>query len=335
MIWNDEPPLVLGCHHKTGSVLLTQFMDRVGSRFTQKLRLSKIVNGSPVDRKAPLSAILNHYQNPDCYINLWFEHEIDVAPDSIRLLHFVRHPVKWVRSAYLYHKKGAPSDSVRWLDRRVFRLKEEQVSYCEVLNRVDSATGLAAEAIRSFPEIIGTALVARTSSCLTHRQQVSLEQLHADFDATMGLICALVGFDETDTSEIIAELKILDLSRASPGQMPQNVTRNSPNSQELERTLEGDPMFHKLFDSAASDMGFRFSEMPRQSRSILPEAIVTTLLNGTSHLCTPWQAVERDRDFMLDGDSITWWLTYALQVSGCGHLMMHSFIQQLLDTNER
>jgi hypothetical protein len=311
-------------------------MDRVGSRLTQKLRLSKIVNGSPVDRKAPLSAILNHYQNPDCYVNLWFEHEIDVAPDGIRLLHFVRHPVKWIRSAYLYHKKGAPSDSVRWLDRRVFRLKKEQVSYCEVLNRVDSAMGLAAEAIRSFPEIIGTALVARTSSRLIHRQQVSLEQLHADFDATMGLICALIGFDNFDTSEIISELKILDLSQATSGQLPQNVTRNSPDSLDLERTLESDPMFHKLFDSAASDMGFRFSEVPQQSRSILPEAIVTTLLNGTSHLCTPWQAVEKDGDFMVnEEDSVKWWLTYALQVSGCGHLMMHSFIQQLLETNER
>jgi len=330
MISNDKPALVLGCHHKTGSVLLTQFMDRVGPRLAQKLRLSKIVNGSPVDRKAPLSAILDYYGKPDCYVNLWFEHEIDVAPDSIRLLHFVRHPVKWIRSAYLYHKKGAPSDSVRWLDRRVFRLEDEQVSYCELLNRVDPAMGLAAEAIRSFPEIVGTALVARTSSRLIHRQQVSLEQLHADFDATIALICDLVGFDKSDTSEIIAELKVLDLSQAPPGQLPQNVTRQSPDSLELERTLESDPMFHKLFASAASDMGFRFPERPQQSRSILPEALVTTLLNGTSHLCTPWQAVERETDFMLDEDSVKWWLTYALQVSGCGHLMMHSFIQQLL-----
>ena len=335
MISNDRPPLVLGCHHKTGSVLLTQFMDRVGSQLKQQLRLDRIVHGSPVDRKAPLSAILNHYQNPDCYVNLWFEHDIDVAPDSIRLLHFVRHPVKWIRSAYLYHKKGAPSDSVRWLDWRVFRLKGEQLSYCELLNRVDSAMGLAAEAIRSFPEIIGTARVARSSARLIHRQQVSLEQLHADFDTTIGLICALVGFDKFDSSKIIAELKVLDLSRAPPGQIPKNVTRNSPDSLELERTLESDPMFCKLFDSAAGDMGFRFSQMPQQSRSILPEAIVTALLDGTSHLCTPWQTVERRKDFMLDEDSVKWWLTYALQVSGCGHLMMHSFIQQLLETIEQ
>ena len=133
-----QAPLVLGCHHKTGSVLLIQLMDRLLPRLNQKRRLNKIVSGSPMDRKAPLSGILNHYRGCDCYVNLWFEHEIDVPSDSIRLLHFVRHPVKWVRSAYLYHKKGAPSDLIRWLDWRVFRFKGEELSYFEVLNRLDT-----------------------------------------------------------------------------------------------------------------------------------------------------------------------------------------------------
>jgi hypothetical protein len=266
-------------------------------------------------------------------VNLWFEHEIDVPADSIRLLHFVRHPVKWVRSAYLYHKKGAPSDLIRWLDWRVFRCKGEQLSYCELLNRLDASLGLAIETVRAFPEIIGTARVARASSGLKYRQQLSLEQVHDSFDTTFAQLFTFLGFNKPDTDRLIGELRYLDLSLPRPSRpLPSNVTRTSAESPELERTLERDPSFAKLFVDAAKDMGFALSEEPRPASCILPETMVRALLDGKSHVTNPWQAAERTKEFMRDKDSDKWWPAYVLQVSGCGHLMMHSFIQQLLDT---
>ena len=325
------PPLVLGCHHKTGSILLIQLMDRLAPKLTQQGRLNRIVNGSPIDRKAHLSGILNHYKGCDCYMNLWFEHEIDVPADSIRLLHFVRHPVKWVRSAYLYHKNGAPSDLIRWLDWRVFRLKGAQLSYCQLLNQLDTSLGLAIETVRAFPEIIGTARVARTSSHLASRLQLSLEQVHESFEVSIASFCTFVGFGKSETEKLIDEFKDLDLARQRQGSLPANVTRISPEAPELERALSQDPLFSRLFAAAAEDMGFQLSKEHLGARSILPERVVNELVDGKGHVSTHWQAAERMKDFMLRENGDKWWPAYVLQVPGCGHLMMHSFIQQLLD----
>jgi hypothetical protein len=79
-------------------------------------------------------------------------------------------------------------------------------------------------------------------------------------------------------------------------------------------------------------MGFRFSDEPRRASSIPPEAIVNALFDAKAHVSTHWLTAERTNEFMRDQDSDKWWPAYVLQVAGCGHLIMHSFIQQLLDT---
>jgi hypothetical protein len=307
-------------------------MDRLGPRLIQKGRLSKIVSGSPIDRKDPFSRILKRFKGCECYVNLWFEHEIDVAADSIRFAHFVRHPVKWVRSAYLYHKKGAPSDFIRWLDWRVFRWKGDQLSYCEVLNQLDPTLGLAIEAVRIFPEIIATARVARTCSHLVYRQQLSLEQVYDSFDETIARFCTFIGFRKSETDKLIDEFRDLNLALPRPGSLPANVTRNSSETPELERTLSRDRLFSRLFADAAEDMGFRLPEEQPRGRSILPEAIVNALLERRAHVDTHLQRAEWMKEFTRYEEADKWWAAYVLHGPGCGHLMMHNFIQQLLDT---
>ena len=323
-------PLIIGCHHKTGTCLLIQLLNKLGPRLIQKGRLGNIIMGNPIDRKLPLSSILNR-NRCGCYVNMWFEHEIDVPPDNIRFLHFVRHPTKWVRSAYLYHKKGAPSDLIRWLDWKVFCFNGAAASYFEVLNQVDSRLGLAIESVRSFPEIVGTACSARSSSSLVHCQRISLEQVHRDFGAAMAGLCSFLGFGQSEIAGIVAQLKHLDLSDSPPGSLPPNVTRRSANSAELEQTLGEDPQFAKLYAGAARDMGFHLAEPQSGSNSILPEGIVNALLEGISQVLLSWQTVERSDKFMREETTGQWWTSYALQVFGCGHLMMQGFIQRILE----
>jgi hypothetical protein len=324
-------PLVIASHHKAGTNVLNDLLKRIGRSITEKRGLRNIVIGRSRDRKIPLSMILGSHKGCDCYVNIWFEHPVDVPADSIRLLHFVRDPVKWVRSAYLYHKKGAPCDPLRWLDWKVFQHDGEPQSYFELLNRVDTNLGLSIEAIRSFPEILATAQVARTSSGLIHRQQISLEQLHEDFDETIRRLCMFVGFTEKEAGELVRELKYLDLSAA--GTLPVNVTRTDSASGELERTLAEDSSFAKLFGSAAEDMGFTLPRTHREASTLLPDTIVKELLEGRPHFLTSAYFAQWSKPFMQAQDSKTWWIAYGLQEIGVGHLMMHGFIQEMLDKN--
>lgn len=76
-------------------------------------------------------------------------------------------------------------------------------------------------------------------------------------------------------------------------------------------------------------MSFEPFNSHAERASIFPAAIVDGLLGGQQHLLTSWQTAQQRNDFLLQADTATWWATYALQVVGCGHLMMHRFIQEL------
>ena len=141
-----------------------------------------------------------------------------------------------------------------------------------------------------------------------------------------------MGFQSSEVEKLVGQLKPLDLSRPSSRSLPANVTRSSSDAEELEGVLREDPSFLRLFSEAGRDMGFRLLGHSGQERSALPDTVVDALLAGKSHVGTSWQAAERQSEFMRDNDSAEWWMAYVLQVAGCGHLMMHHFIQQLLDS---
>src|SRR3984957_3307633 len=134
------PPLIIGCHHKTGTTLLFKLGPIIAERLWRR---DQLVVASSAIRKEPLSQVLERLaKDLRCYFNTWFEHGVDLPPSSIRFLHFVRHPVKWGRSAYLYHKRGGPAEGIRWLDWRVFKIGERQFSYCQLLNAVEEQFGV-------------------------------------------------------------------------------------------------------------------------------------------------------------------------------------------------
>lgn len=322
-------PLMVACHHKTGSCFLIKLVNQLGNRLVQHRHLRNVVVGDAINRKLPLSAVLKQHPGCDFYMNQWFEHEVDVLPDAVQLVHFVRHPVKWVRSAYLYHKKGAPSDLIRWLDWRVFKFAGEQLSYFELLNRVEPRVGLAIEGVRSYPEIVAAAKVARGARGLEIKLQFTLERVHEVFDEAVGELCAFLGFGGVERGKLVHELEHLDLSRAST--VPENVTRNSSESADLERILAQDESFTRLFGPAAKEMGFELPPGRSAGEPLVPSAVVEKLIAGEKHVTTSWQTAQQTDWFMRDGEAEEWWGTYALQVPGCGHLMMQEFIQGILD----
>lgn len=321
-------PLVIGCHHKTGTNLMGKLLRTLGQPVAEKWGLHHLVRGRVEERKLPLSVILKRYPGCHCYTNIWFEHEIDVPAESIRLLHFVRHPVKWVRSAYLFHRRGM-SQSERWLSWRVFRLHGEPIGYSDLLKKLDPTLGLAIEAVRSFPEIEGTARTARTSSRLNHRHRITLEQVDESFDGTVAGALGFIGFGGVEIDRLLANLKDHDLSRKSPEALPRNVTRNAPESAELEGILAEDPSFRRLYSGAAEAMGFGFPKALR-SGSLLSDEMVEALVAGKSHVLTNCAEAGEANQLMPPGEESRWWTAYALQSFGWGHLMMHGFIQSMI-----
>jgi hypothetical protein len=328
---SESEPLVVGCHHKTGTNLALKLLDVIASCLWGGMK--NVTGGRYTERKLPLSSVLKRCQGSNCYLSIWFEHEIDVPPSSIRFLHFVRHPAKWVRSAYLYHKGTAVCDRVRWMEWRIFRRNHKQVSYIELLREVDDATGILLEAIRSYPEIAGTARAASTGARLAKRHRVSLEQFHDNFDSSVETLCAFVGLD-TKNHKIEHALRAHDISAKNTGERLANATRYSPRAEYLERYLLEDPGFRKLYDEPASQMGFSFDNGSLQSRSILGDVFVSRILDAKPHLLTHCDLAQAHQALGSDWLGSNW-LTYALQTFGeGGHLMMYPFIQSFMDELE-
>jgi glycosyltransferase involved in cell wall biosynthesis len=270
--------IIIGCHHKTGTNILTTLLNVISARHWLPERVAR---GRSDDRKLPLSRILESYpEPPSCYVGIWFEHEVDVPADSVRFLHFVRHPAKWVRSAYLYHRKGGPLECTAWLKWRVFRNGGRHISYHELLNEMAVEQGLLIEAVRCYPEVAGTARAASTSSHLLTRVQTSLEKFHTDFDSSVRSVCGFMGLDSGGSDEIADAMSRHDLSIRRPDELPSNVTRNSPEAARLERYLVEDPAFHRLYAQPAVQMGFALDSSSVRSESLLDDSVVEQILEA-------------------------------------------------------
>jgi hypothetical protein len=328
----DQKPLVIGCHHKTGTSFLFQFLRTILARVSQR---EGIIIGASEERKLPLSKVLEKHEGRwRYYFNIWFEHEVDFPANSIRFFHFVRHPVNWVRSAYLYHKKGGPSDRTPWLKWRLFRVRSKYVSYFELLNGIEEEPGLLIEAIRCYPEIAGTARAAKSSRHLEIRHQTSLEQFASNFEQSVQAACHFLGFDADRIEEIAGALGEHDLRKRQRQEMPPNVTRHAPNSTSLEQWIAGDPHFQRLYSKPARDMEFELDCSSVRPKSWLGKSIVDDILESEHQLLSHPLSPTAQESLQTDSCPAHW-LTFALQGFGLGgHLMMYQYIQRILDESE-
>jgi len=322
------PPLIIGCHHKTGTTLLFKLGPIIAERLWRR---DQLVVASSAIRKEPLSQVLERLgKDLRCYFNPWFEHEVDLPPSSIRFLHFVRHPVKWVRSAYLYHKRGGPAEGIRWLDWRVFKIGERQFSYCQLLNAVEEQFGVFLEAVRCFPEIAGTARAAYSSAGLSMKRNITLEHFQTDFDASVRSLCEFAGLDPTQIGQIANRLRVYDST--NPDHIPRlNVTHGSDSANRIEHCLSQDPGFRRLYAEPVKQMGFVWSESGASSEvSFLSDAFLDSILDIREQLLTDASSAKGQK-FLCSASVRDSWLAFALQSFGEGHLLMHSFIQEMLE----
>jgi hypothetical protein len=316
--------LVCGCHHKTGTQLLISVLR---SGFPEE----NVGFGESNRRKLPLSIVLSNLSQAQMvYSNIWFEHTVDVPSENIRFLHFVRHPVKWIRSAYLYHRAGGALEAIPWLQWRVFKLHRQCVSYQEVLNCIDPALGLLIESVRSYPEIAGTARAAATSARLRYRMQVSLEQFQGNFTRMARSLYEFFGLQPERVTSSVEALSKHDLSPLRQDQMPPNVTRYDRDCESFERYLDRHPSFSRLYRELAGPMGFILGR-PEGSSPLIDDDILDSIIANTCWLLTDLDSSSAQECLQRDTSGHCW-LAFAMQQFGeGGHLMMHGFIQKMLD----
>jgi hypothetical protein len=322
-------PLIIGCHHKTGTEFLSNVLPILADQLWSR---DYIIIGKSATRKLPLSQVLKSIRNDfRCYLNIWFEHEVDLPQTSVRFVHFIRDPIKWIRSAYLYHKKGGPSEGSRWLDWRVFRIGDRQLSYCELLNSVREEIGILIEAVRSFPEVAGTARASYSSNHLTMKKNMTLEQLQSEFDDNVISLCQFVGLNSTKINLVMDVIRKHDLSRMAPLAMPAHVTRGTDAADRLESYLIKDAGFMRLYTDIAGQMGFTIKRHWTQPMgSLLSDSFIDRILSARDFLLAGDFSTEMKQHLCADVPG-TGWLAYALQSFGQGgHLMMYEFIQEMM-----
>lgn len=321
-------PIIFASHHKTGSNFLLKLLGVIAARRWLPTELLPV---RPWHRKLPLSQVLSQFKHPSqCLFDIWFEHEVDVPADGIRLVHMVRDPVKWIRSAYLYHRKGGPTEYISWLTWRVFTLGDKQLSYQELLGELDDKLGILIEAVRSYPEIIGAARAMASSAHILMRRQLTLEQFESNFDASVRSVCEIAGLDPEKTEVVVRDMAAHDLSRGNGSALAENVTRDDAQAPVLEHYLLGDPQFRRLYTEPAQKMGFALDGTSIRSESLLSDSLISEVLDVSAALLIPARSTQAEKILQSD-QSAKVWLALALQDFGQGgHLIMHHFIQRII-----
>lgn len=324
-------PTIVGAHHKTGSVLsweivklLTEF---VGGRPKDAVRFADIPNWL---RKEPLSYALEHSPRALFRRNIWCEHQIDVS--GIKFLHFVRHPMPRIASGYLYHKRGAPTDVIRWPDWPIFDFRGRKC-YIELLNALDIREGLLVEAIRTYPEALGSARAYASAARLPAGENlpVWLEHFeHRPLDSLTAIYKFVYGDADGRLADFLAKAESRDIVlREDSAAYRRHVTRNDTGRRTIEETIASSAEIARLYDDIARKMGA--APMTSRGEQAGPLSDIFDDLKSKSHflLMSP-RSAQDSGEFWRDPAAGSIWQTFALSNFANGHLMMQPYIQALL-----
>jgi hypothetical protein len=334
--------IVVGAHHKTGSVLsweiVNLLIEFIPGRPADAVRVTDLPNWM---RKLPLSYALKHSPKAVFARSMWFEHEIDVP--GIKFLHFVRRPMPRLASAYLFHKRGAPTDAMRWADWRIFDFNGRK-SYVEVLNALDVRDGLLVEAIRTYPEAVGSARAYASAAGLPADQNLPV-WLDRFEDRPLDSLSAIFQFVYGDADSRLgdflakAESRQIVLKDDSSALRRGHVTRNDASRRTVEATIGSSAEIAHLYADIAQKMGPSPTTSPTLAGGepgLLAELdsnisdIFDDIKSKTHILSLSPGRVQSSKKFWRDPDASAVWQTFALSNFANGHLMMQPFIQTLL-----
>jgi len=315
-------PTVIGVHHKAGTLLASAIADLLAE--ARPVGLAHVPSQL---RKLPLSQVLRALSRSGLYLSCWCEHQIDA--DAVKFLHFVREPSARIASAYLYHRRRAPNDLLRWVDWPIFEFRGRK-SYAEVVNALELGDGLVVEAIRSFPEMFGSARAFASARALPAGLNLPVWLHRFEQDGTAGLseIFRFVHGDDDGLDAFMAgaEKSAILIDEARGGDRRGHVTRDDPLRDEVDAAIAGSADIARLYDEVARSMGLA----PASAGEARIADIVDAIKGNAGLLATCTHVLESSPRFWSDRNSAAIWQAIALANLGNGHLMMQPFIQAFL-----
>ncbi len=327
-------PLIVGAHHKTGSSLATRIVSLLAdcvppTSFGMKNEPAYL---QCAFRKLPLSLALKTVPRRIITSSQWFEHRIDVT--EIKFLHFVRDPLACIASAYLYHMRGAPNDNIKWTEWAIFQFAGQK-SYREVLNALSLADGVFLEAIRTYPEAMGTARAFASATARLqpdNRLAIWLDAFEArplkHLNDILRFVC---GPAHPDREAFLqrAQAEDIILHTGSRAIKSGHVTRNDPARGAVDRAITSSTSIRRLYDVVIRRMGLHKPPMDVDANH-QAEDIIDDIARNTPLLMTSPLLVEQNPGFWTDRAAAQAWQCLALSTVGNGHLMMYPFMQRYI-----
>lgn len=325
---------LIGAHHKTGTMLAMEIVKLISETGSLKWETdNKPISLIPNQyRKLPLSMALQRVPRAKITCNIWFEHEIDM-PELV-FLHFVRNPLMRVTSAYLYHRRGAPSDQIKWVDWVIFEFHGQKRSYREILNELSFADGVLVEAIRTYPEAVGSARAFKSSLSLPAEDRLTIWLDEFENNPTKSLRSIFDLFFENDPDRLSlfllkAKSRNIILNDDSSLKRSRHVTKTDDNRTVVEKLTKDSPEINFLYETIMQDMNISSVQMSSTSGSQILNLLSEIKLSKKYLMLNP-EAASFNPHFWNDRNASNLWQMFTLSNFGCGHLMMYPFIQRFI-----
>lgn len=327
---------LVGVHHKTGTALATEIVKLISDTGSLKSEAADrpIASISNHYRKLPLSKALQLVPKAKIIANIWFEHEIDIS--ELIFLHFVRNPLTRIASAYLYHRRGAPNDPIRWVDWAIFEFHGEKRSYRKILNELSFADGVLVEAIRTYPEATGTARAFRSSLSLPAEDRLIIWLDEFEDDPAKSLTSIFDLFFDKDPDRLgvfllKAKSRNIILNYDSAARRNGHITKTDDNRKIVEELIVNSPEINFLYGSVMQDMNILAAPKDPNLGSQIFDLLNEIELSKRYLMMHP-EVASLDRHFWNDRNTSNLWQTLTLSNFGCGHLMMYPFIQRFISS---
>ena len=276
--------IVIGTHHKTGTVLfakvfrvICKMMDVV--RIKSNRTLHAMACGELLSSFSPGVCIIEHVTARDV-------HDIEHRPPHEKppFVHAVRDPVEMCVSAYQYHLLGPEP----WLVQPMRDLNGSTIQ--QYYQRLPPAEGVRFECLRMTLELVESALVYNRTRRLPHVLTTRLEDFAKSYDATMREVFTFLG-SGPHVEELVTASQVYDLARAPP-QDARHVSAASSKQALRDFLLHGDdPRITHLLVGLRELLGYchtngsgecQSTDGPRHPKN---HAHSSTLFSGRDALC--------------------------------------------------
>ena len=224
---HDNTPILVGTHHKTGTVLLKHiFLKEVCPMLGWRCSFDNY----PVKCSSPEEARANGLQL--CFLQHGIRFKVQHTALPYRFIHAIRDPLEVVLSGYQYHLKTTE----RWANRPDRRYNG--TSYRQYLNHLGLDDGLRAEVKHSLRDALKTMprLLNRTAgrACTL---TVRLEDFERNWDGTTSKMWDLIGVDRATARRLDRAVAKHNVYGARPKYYNKHVEKNASSRETMRRSV--------------------------------------------------------------------------------------------------